>query len=372
MGTDTGQYTSSSLYETLADRIRVSIHKGTYQPGDLIGSEHGLARQENISRMTVRRASEVLINEGLIERRPGKGLYVRSGQVGTQTIQVVAGNLQWETSLQIARGVQHAAHRNGVQVQLYDAHGDMSLDLNMMRRLPDSAIQGAIIISVHNPAFSEAVFDLKIRGFPFVLVDQSLRDIEVPSVVADNYGGGYAAGKELLGLGHRRIAFLGNLAAVTVQDRLAGLRDAIGDAGLAFDRALVADLQTSEDPLGDWSEQVVQNTGRLMGQASPPSAVFCSCDAVARACYRALAQMELKIPQNVSIIGFDDDPLAEWLTPALTTVHQPFQEMGQAAMELLSRQIANPRTPAERRVLPTTLVQRASTARAGALVPSSV
>src|SRR5688572_19821395 len=129
----TGIDTSSIRYEALAQRLRESIRRGIYRPGDLIGSEHGLAREESISRMTVRRASEVLISEGLLERRPGKGLYVRDDTKPTElrTIQVIAGNLSWEPSLQISRGGQMVARRERIQVQLYDAHGDVEADLEM-------------------------------------------------------------------------------------------------------------------------------------------------------------------------------------------------------------------------------------------------
>src|SRR5687768_15914406 len=128
MTESTGIEARSSVYEALAERLRHSIRKGDFRPGDLLGSEHELARQQSISRMTVRRASEILVNEGLIERRPGRGLYVRGGSVGTTLVQVVAGNLEWEPSLQVSRGVQQVARQRGIQVQLYDAHGDELLD----------------------------------------------------------------------------------------------------------------------------------------------------------------------------------------------------------------------------------------------------
>src|SRR5690606_20009423 len=127
------------VYAYLADRIRRLILTGTYQPGELIGSEHGLARAERLSRVTVRRASELLVNEGLLERRPGKGLYVRRGAgADGGIIQVVAGNLLWEPALQLSRGVRMRASDQQIQVQLYDAQGDMQLDLGMIAQLPGS------------------------------------------------------------------------------------------------------------------------------------------------------------------------------------------------------------------------------------------
>lgn len=360
MSSLTGKQYSVPIYEELAERLRRSIRKGDYSPGQLLGSEYELARQESISRMTVRRASELLVGEGLLERRPGKGLYVRAVHVNSRMVQMISGNMQWEPSVQISRGANNVAKQQGIQVQLYDAHGDPLSDLDTVRSLPQGLSRGAIIMSLHSTAFNEAVYSLKLANFPFVLVDQSLREIDVSSVTADNYAGGHMAAQALLELGHRHIAFIGDLVANTVCDRLTGMRDAIADAGLPFDRSLVIDLQAESDRLGEWSLQVDNAVRQLMSHEARPTAFFCSCDGVARLAYRTLSQMGVSIPDDVSLIGFDDDPLAEWLTPGLTSIHQPFAEMGQAAMEILARQFENPLAPVERRILPVELVRRGS------------
>ena len=362
MSNSTGNKIGLPIYEALADRIRQSIRVGEYSSGQMIGSEYELARRESISRMTVRRASELLVNEGLVERRPGKGLYVRSDRVNTRMVQMVAGNLQWEPSLQVSRGAQTVAKQRGIQVQLYDAHGDVELDLAMLRQLPTSQARGAIVVSLHSPTFNEAVYQLKVEKFPFVLVDQRLQDIEVSSVTADDHSGGYQVGQVFTQAGHKRIAFIGDLDATTVRDRQAGLRDAIADAGQRFDRSLVLDLQAGMDRMGDWSARIDVCVRDVMGRPNPPTAIFFSCDAVARTAYRTLLQMGLRIPQDVSVMGYDDDPLAEWLTPGLTTVRQPFLGMGQAAMEMLCRRMGNSHLPVEHQVLPVELVNRGSVA----------
>jgi LacI family transcriptional regulator len=375
-GMATGPH-SAAMYLTLAASLRREIVAGGFHPGQMIASEHDLARRENVSRVTVRRASELLIKEGLLERRPGKGLFVADpgtrtvatsasehppthSALAARTVQVVAGNLAWEPCLQAARGVQAAARGEGTQVQLYDAHGHEAADLAMIRQLPDGPAQGAVIVALHSAGFVEALCALKLGGYPFVLVDQRLRDIEVPSVLADNHGGGLAVGRHLLALGHRRIGFIGDLVADTVQARLTGLRDAVGDAGLPFDRSLVVDLRP-EDRLGDWSAQVEAQCAALLDRPDRPSAVFASCDAVARPVLAAAAKRGLRVPQDLSVAGFDDDPLATLVTPALTSVRQPFQELGRAAFALLAARLASAGAAVEHRVLPVELVVRAST-----------
>jgi DNA-binding LacI/PurR family transcriptional regulator len=351
------------MYTTLAQQLRRAIEEREFLPGQLIGSEKELARRQGISRVTVRKASELLVNEGLIERRPGKGLYVRlNHHVTTQLVQVVVGDLRWEPCLQVASGVKMAAKAAGMQMQLYDAQGDEETDLEMIRQLPETSARGAVIVSFHSKLLNGELYALQAKGFPFVLVQQRLRDIEVPSVMVDNASGGYEVGRTLVEAGHRRIGFIGDLFADTVSERLAGLRDAMGDAGLPFDRSLVSDLLEEQNRLGDWSPRVEQCVNDVMGRANPPTALFCSCDAVARSAYRALANLGLKVPDDVSIAGFDNDPLAEWLAPGLTTVRQPFREMGHAAIELLCRRIEDPNAAVEHRVMPVQLVQRGSVA----------
>ncbi len=350
------------VYAALLDHIRGRINDRELKPGDMLESEYELARRVGISRMSVRKAITQLVVDGQIERRPGKGLFVREPNSVNRTIQMVAGNLAWEPCILVSRGGQQVAKTLGVQIQLYDAHGDAELDLEVLRNLPRGNAVGAVIIALHSPQFNEAVFELKLKKYPFVLVDQRLHDIEASSVTADNQGGGYLAGQLLAKHGHQRIAFVGDLAADTVRDRLAGLRDAVGDAGLPFDRSLIVDLCSHHDRLGDWSAQVDSAVTDLMSRPNPPTGIFFSCDAVARTGYRTLAKLGLSIPTDVSVVGFDGDPLSEWLSPPLTTVRQPFMEMGKEAIDLLCKQMADPSARAEARVLPVELIERGSVA----------
>lgn len=353
---------ATALYVDLANSLRVELTSGRFRPGQPFASEHDLVRSRKLSRVTVRKASDVLISEGLLERRPGKGLFVCSGPpTRTSVIQVVCGNLGWAPSLQATRAIQEAARPHGFQVQLYDAHGSMAEDLEAIRGLPSTQARGAVIFALHAVAFAEAIYALKSSGFPCVLIDQRLADLDIPSVMADNHAGGELAGRALIGQGHKRIAFIGDLEADTVQRRLAGLRDAAGDAGLPFSRALVRDV-APDDRFASWTAQTERHVQELFTapSAERPTAIFASCDAIARDVYAALGRLGLMVPRDVSVIGFDDDPLAATLAPGLTTVRQPFAEMGRAAFEMLHRRLLDPATPVEHRLIPVSLVERSS------------
>jgi DNA-binding LacI/PurR family transcriptional regulator len=366
---------TATVYDALLHRIRRSIGAGTLKPGEFIASEYELAREAGISRVSVRRATDTLMREGLVERRPGKGLFVRPPDRSTRTVQVVVPDLAFDQCVQIVQSAQALGMERGVRVQVYDAHSYLDWDVEYLTQLPRIAEDGAIIVSWHHPRFAESLYELRRQKYPFVLVDERLQDVQVPSVVADNYGGGYAAGQAVASEGHRRIAFIGELGADTVQARLDGLRDAVNDAGVSFDRSRVIALETPAD--GDWPAAVAAATRSAVDRPDPATAILYGNDQTAAHGYVALRAMGLRIPDDVSVVGFDDNPLCQWLDPPLSTVRQPSAEMGRVAMErlleIVSRQswesAAGANGDSPHVVLPTTWIERGSVGKAPAVQP---
>jgi len=352
---------SKTVYDDLLERMRQSIIRGIHKPGDFVGTEQELGRTAGISRVSVRRATDQLIREGLIERRPGKGLFVRRRDLATRLIQIVVPDLAFEQCVQIARGAQELGAERGFQVQVYDAHNRMDREIGFLERLPE-AVEGALVLSWHHPRFTETLLKLKQKGTPFILVDEHSSDIEVSSVTADNYAGGMAVGHALIDMGHRTIGFIGNLSAGTVRARLEGLRDAIGDRGLPFNRAHVMDLAVQ--PQEDWAERIALRTRELLSRPDRPTAVFYSNDQVAAEGLRTIRAMGIRVPEELSVVGFDNSPLCRWLDPPLASVEQPSFEMGRAAMEMLLDRLQAPPTakpPAVRQVtLPVKWIPRTS------------
>ena len=329
-----GVQTGRRIYDGLADKVAQSIASLDLQPGQLVASEYDIARQEGVSRATVRKAVGMLVARGLVERRPGRGIYVPKANAAARLVQIVMPNWASPFCGEIARGVKEAGLKAGVRTQIHDAHGRFDSDLQAVANLPNTAAEGAIIASVHNRRFARILYELEAARYPFVLVDETLRDIDVPSVVADNYGGGYLAGQKLIGHGHRRIAFVGFLGADTVQGRLGGLRDAMANVGLPLPGARVGELRI-QSSMDDWSAEVVRVTKELLRQPNRPTAIFFYRDDAAADGCRAIRELGLRIPEDISVVGFDGLPICRVLTPTLATVRQPAREMGAAAMEML-------------------------------------
>jgi DNA-binding LacI/PurR family transcriptional regulator len=191
-------------------------------------------------------------------------------------------------------------------------------------------------------------------GVPVVLVDPvGDFDADVPSIGSGNWGGGIAATRHLIELGHRRIAAVtGPMRYLCSQARLAGYRAALERAGLAFDAELVAH--------GDFHHASgLAAALELLDLPDRPTAVFAGNDEQAAGVYAAAQQRGLRIPEDISVVGFDDVPMARWLVPALTTVRQPIAELAARAVRTLLGDRAEPR---EGRIeLPTSLVVRNST-----------
>jgi LacI family transcriptional regulator len=163
---------------------------------------------------------------------------------------------------------------------------------------------------------------------PVVIVGRQVAALPEGCVYLDNVAGGYLATRHLLDRGHRAIAHVAGLAGVAdASDRHAGYRRALEEAGIRYDPTLVAD--------GDFIEDGGQRAMRaILDQQRPFTAVFAANDQSAAGALRALREAGRRVPQDVSVVGFDDTLLAHYLFPSLTTVRQPLREMGQAAASL--------------------------------------
>lgn len=206
----------------------------------------------------------------------------------------------------------------------------------------------------------EGVNRLLQANIPVVLVDRDLPDLPLSRVLSDNFGGAYAGTFHLLTLGHERIATISAPADNrTAQARVAGVRQALQDFGTAANPDLLLGGSLSEFEVG------YQAGLHLLECPEPPSAVFALTDVVAVGVLHAAAQLGLALPADLSVIGFDDVPLATYVIPALTTIAQPIYALGQTAVEILLRRLRQPDAPPETVTLPTRLVIRSSTAPPG-------
>jgi LacI family transcriptional regulator len=234
------------------------------------------------------------------------------------------------------------------QTQGRAEHEEMALE-----RLMRAGAQGIVYMSIftRRVALGPAFNNLPV---PLVLLNCYTSDHRYPSVVPDEINGGRLATKALLDLGHTRIAVVtGESFMEAAQDRLTGYRRALREAGLPFDERLIVE--------GSWTPTSgFEATRKLLALADRPTAIFCQNDKMAMGCFDAIRDAGLKIPEDISVIGYDDDELSRHLRPQLTTVDLPHRSMGAWAIRQLE-DLAVPEGKARSiHKMPCLLVARAS------------
>ena len=213
------------------------------------------------------------------------------------------------------------------------------------------------VIAVTTPLTAEQVGAAAHAQVPLVAIDpvNSLPST-VPSIGSTNWAGGHEATTHLLGLGHRRIGHLsGAGGSVPARERLAGYRSALEDAGVPHDPGLVTG--------GGFSyEAGFAGAQELLELEDPPTALFAASDEAALGAFEAARQAGLRVPEDLSVVGFDDTLLARWASPKLTTVRQPLHAMGEMAVERAITLLAGGSRRVHPLQLQTSLVERSSTA----------
>jgi LacI family transcriptional regulator len=308
-------------------------------------------QRSDVAPETRQRVERLLIEHGYLAAQTAYTL--RRGHSGFISLVVPYFTSAYE--FEIIRGTQQALAEANCQLVLTTTHERPGEEDGWLSAVINSNIDGIILLLADE--HSSYLSELQQRHIPFVVVDR-LGELgpDIASVGATNWAGGRAATQYLLSLGHRRIgAIPGPQYFACTQDRFAGYRTALEGAGVAFDPCLIG--------YGDFTLTTgYEQTKMLLAQPEPPTAIFAFNDEQAAGVYRALHECGLAVPEQMSVIGFDDTLLASRLTPPLTTIRQPFFAMAKMATRMLLRLLAGETLESMRVELPTELIERSSCA----------
>ena len=270
-------------------------------------------------------------------------------------LEVIFHELESDWAIEIINGVETIARENDLAVVLSEMQGRRTPGRSWLEGVLARRPVGIIAVLAELSEGQQAL--LKARSVPLVVVDPTGEPLhDTPSIGATNWNGGLSATRHLLALGHRRIGVVGGPRNVLCsRARLDGYRAAMDEAGVPVDPALIR--------FGNFHVQDGTAQGRaLLRLPDPPTAIFAGNDLQALGVYQAARELRLHIPEDLSVIGFDDLPVASWVGPPLTTVRQPLVQMAMAAARLVLR-LANGEQPSQTRVeLATELIVRESTA----------
>ncbi|MEU7325886.1 LacI family DNA-binding transcriptional regulator [Streptomyces griseoviridis] len=310
--------------------------------------------REDVAPETRRRVTEALDRLGYA-RRPRFDVAKVPGLVD-----LVVHSLDTSWSGAVLHGVEAAAHDAGLEVVVSAGAGRTRGGRPERSWLDKLIARGSsgVLFNLAELTSSQYAW-LEQHRIPFVMIDPVLEPPPgVVSVGAANWQGGVTATDHLLALGHERIAVVaGHQHTVCGNARVAGYRSALASAGLRHRPEYVRHA--------GFDESVAHRRMLdLLDLPEPPTAVFVCSDRMALGVYEALAERGLRVPDDVSVIGFGDLPESGWLSPALTTVRQPLSEMAATALRLLVRMMDGERPESTRTELSTRLVPRSSTAPA--------
>lgn len=254
----------------------------------------------------------------------------------TKTIGLIIPNIRNPIFPAVVRGVEDTARKQGYTVVLCNTDEDVLIEREYVEKLRKRWVDGFILATVSEHI--DHVLELKKKGFPVVLLIRNI-DKHVDAVIIDNFKAAYKAVSYLVKTGHKKIAIIkGNQQLALYRERFRGYKQALKDAGLPLKEQLI----TGEDAeCVQWSRDGYNAINRLLDQSIDFDAVFATTDLRAIGAIRAIKDHGLRVPEDISVIGFDNLEFSSLLDPPLSTMAQPFYDMGARAVNKLIQLIKN-------------------------------
>ncbi|GAB2026947.1 GntR family transcriptional regulator [Lactovum odontotermitis] len=337
------------LYQKISDDLKDLISNQTIKVGDKLPTEKELSETYNVSRITAKHALNNLEQIGLISRSRGRGSFVKRSSVdenerATKAILFIHpfGDLAFGD---FAQGLIPYMKRHGYNV--FITHVEFLQESAASEIIQN--FDGLIYYPMNTDDYLDTLYELVALNFPVVLLDKEIYGLPFPCVRADNFAGGQLATQRLIDAGHEKIAFMMSGEAHpphTTRDRYLGYMSALSQAKLKF-HTLYSNPQETSRVAVDYLK------------ASGATALVCENDFIALSLLTTLQHEGYKIPQDISIIGFDNIQAASLSNPPLTTVEQNFSKMGEEAAKLMFNWIKTKKIP-QNSCLPVQLIERNS------------
>jgi LacI family transcriptional regulator len=312
-----------------------------------------LNNRPDVSSETRQRVQEIIDNLSYQPYAIARGLVTKR----TFTLGLISSDFTDYWFAQVAMGADAEAQKHGYFFMLGSTDCNAQDEPKFLRLLTERHVEGILFIRANRPNDLDHLQNLQQSGIPVVSTGFYLPDSELSFIEVDNVDGGQKATQYLISLGHKQIAMItGPATPNSVMDRTKGYHQALQSAGLPSNPGLIVHGQT-------WLHRSGYDAMKeLLDRKLPFTAVFAHNDRLAKGAISALNEVGLKVPEDVSIIGYDDIPEAEFDNPPLTTLRQPMQEVGKAAASLLIKLIEDPNATPQQMLFKTELISRSSCA----------
>jgi LacI family transcriptional regulator len=270
----------------------------------------------------------------------------------TQTLGLILPDSANPFFAEVSRSIESAAFEQNYNLILCNTEGDVERELLYVDVLCSRQVDGIIFVAVGDQ--SDSLQRVLCKNIPVVMIDRDLPGTQVDAVLTDNRLGGFQATQHLIDLGHRRIGYIAGPSSVTPSaGRGEGYLTALAERNISAEASLLS--RGDFHPYSGWSA-----ARTMLSLPEPPTAIFAGNDLMAIGALRAITEAGLQVPENISLVGFDNIELASYTNPPLTTVAQPIHEAGRTAVNFLLERIREPNLSFRRVILPTSLIIRNS------------
>jgi len=345
-------------YYQLKEYLKDAIRRGKISPGAQLPSENTLVQQFAVSRHTVRQAIGELENEGLVYREQGRGTFCAFPEKAKAgKIAVVTTYISDYIFPAMIGGIEEVTSGAGYSLILANTNNDKVKEAQCLEVLLNDDIVGFLIEptkSVKENVNSHYYRELEKRGIPYLMLNAVYPELDPAYVIMDDEAGGYVITNYVLQLGHRLVAGIFKADDRQGVNRQAGFERALAGAGLTPSGDLVGNYETEERDFYPY-----QFARRVLQQAARPSCIVCYNDQIALQVLQGIRDEGLRVPEDISLVGYDDSSLAVASEVKLTTIRHPKAEMGRQAARLLLGMLAE-RMDKPRFVYPPELVVRSS------------
>lgn len=366
-----------SLHVQLHNQLRRLIVSGRWQHGERIPTETQLARHLDISRTTVRIALQRLEVEGMIKRAAGRGTFVAyqpADRSTSHTIGYITHSFHNEIHTTLLSSAETELRSAGYQV-IFSNATTLVEEAMILQQLLEENVAGLIFwaSACPVPETLATLQEYQRRAIPIVFIDRVIEGVEADYVASDNFGGAYDLTSHLIGLGHEHIVqLMPDINGLRpIEERHRGYVAAVNEHGLdAYAPWKIAPPERPEfhetdiySLVGEKSQRIIDEVVQLMSAVEhKPTAVFCINDILAIITISALQELGYRIPEDVSVVGFDDISMASHISAPLTTVSQNAFELGNVASRQLLERLGSDHSPPRSHIVPTRLRIRSSAA----------
>ncbi len=326
--------------ERITSKLMELIGAGAYPAGEFLPPERELAEQFDVSRPTLRKALEPLIGSGVLVNQPGVGTRVagaaaprKTSRNAWQVIGLLLPDIGNRFFVEITEAIEYTALQRGYQLLLCNSRHQPAVEEMHLRQLAEQRVVGVILAHDPHAPFPASAALLGQASIPYVALFSSPAESACDSVIVDDVGGVNQMMRYLYSLGHRRIAFCRPVPGGRAHPREKAYLDFMARNECPAPPHFLIPYEALDDASGE------EAIARLLDEPVAPTAFFAGNDRTALLLLKHLAARGVRVPQDVSVAGFDNLRFTEHLAVPLTTVDQPKHEMGRRAVELLLERI---------------------------------